>query len=156
MKTFAQVVKWHDRIALNQRGTIVGEEHREMWEALDTITSEHASEVKLLHVEVSDLKSKLVFMNAMAVDQSKTVATFEAEVAELTADVARYKVDAERLEWAESKFSDGVHIEGCFSGSYSAANLRPCASVFYGQNVAEATTIREAIDIARNALKEGV
>ena len=77
-----------------------------------------------------------------------------ARNAELEAEVARYKADAERLDWAESKFSDGVHIEGCFSGSYSASNLRPCASVFYGPNIAEATTIRAALDIARNALKE--
>lgn len=78
-----------------------------------------------------------------------------ADYKALSMELARYKADAERLDWAESKFNDGVHIEGCFSRSYSGANLRPCASVFYGPNVAQATTLRDALDIARNAPKEG-
>ena len=59
--------------------------------------------------------------------------------------------DAARLDWLESQFGDGVHVEGCHSGAWSERNLARCATVFYGNKEARATTIREAIDAARAA-----
>jgi len=102
------------------------------------------------------------------VEELKTVIADANHVADTRADcdVARFLrdhgqalvelvKDSERIDWVESKFSEGIHIEGCFSGSCSAANLRPCASVFYGQDLEEATTIRKAIDLARNKAADG-
>ena len=59
--------------------------------------------------------------------------------------------DAEMLDWLESRFADGVHVEGCMTGSWSEADLKPAATVFYGSKDCSAGTIREAIKQAMEA-----
>lgn len=64
------------------------------------------------------------------------------------ADEPREK-DAARLNWLESQFADGVHVEGCYTGSWDQATLKRVATVFYGSREGTGSTIREAIDAAR-------
>jgi hypothetical protein len=58
-------------------------------------------------------------------------------------------LDAERLDWLEAQFKDGVHVEGCYSGNFDAGTIKRCATVFYGTEEQRGTSIREVIDAAR-------
>lgn len=79
-------------------------------------------------------------------------------VSEFTALLQRQQSDAARWEWLEKQFSDGLHIEGCYSGSFSGGNLKRCATIFYGSKEIRGDSLIEVIDAARDAntrLKEG-
>lgn len=73
-------------------------------------------------------------------------------IAELTAEVVRHKTDEERLDWCQENANHGsmpYYEDGKFNVTWLS---RRAEGVCTGQF----TTLREAIDFARNALKEGV
>lgn len=61
---------------------------------------------------------------------------------------AENALDAERINWAEKQYADGLHIEKGCSGSFSGGNLKIEAAVFIGNKEYRAPTIREAMDEA--------
>lgn len=82
----------------------------------------------------------------------RQAAADEAHIAELTAEVARYKADADRLDWCETKADHGsmpYYEDGKFNVTWLSRRAEGvCTNQF--------KTLRDAIDFARNALKEGV
>lgn len=82
----------------------------------------------------------------------RQAASDTARIAELTAEVARYKADAERLEWCEVNHDHSsmpYYEDGKFNVTWLSRQAEGvCTSQF--------NTLREAIDFARNALKDGV
>jgi hypothetical protein len=58
--------------------------------------------------------------------------------------------DAERLNWLESAWRDGVHAEVCAKGDGTTWHaMAPSASVFVGPTTYTGGTLRAAIDAAR-------
>jgi hypothetical protein len=88
-----------------------------------------------------------------AVDELRAL---HAERDTLSAENARLAKDAERLNYLESLSADGVHVELCHQGSFSAGTLKVAATVFVGRPQAEFTgaTIREAVDAATAQAKQ--
>ena len=63
-------------------------------------------------------------------------------------EIEALRNDAERIDWLEAQFANGVHVEGCFTGNWDQATLARAATVFFGSKEARGKTIREAIDAA--------
>lgn len=78
------------------------------------------------------------------------IAKLTARNAELEAEVARYKADAERLDWCEANPDHGsmpYYEDGKFNVTWLSRRAEGvCTSQF--------NTLREAIDFAHNELKE--
>jgi hypothetical protein len=61
--------------------------------------------------------------------------------------------DVRRLDWCETKWTDGLHVETCGASPGGNAEPRKTATVFVGKNEHKAHTIRAAIDAAKGATK---
>jgi hypothetical protein len=78
-----------------------------------------------------------------------------AYIASLVAEVESLKADAERLDWFEADWRDGVHAEVCSKGDGTTWHaMAPSASVFVGPATFTGTSLRAAIDAARLSAKE--
>ena len=64
------------------------------------------------------------------------------------------EADKTRLDWCERQATDGLHIELCYSGSYSGMNLEKGATVFMGDEQHRCDNVRAAIDDAREREKQ--
>lgn len=85
--------------------------------------------------------------------------SIEAAVRERLADEASRARDAERLDWLESRYADGVHVEVFASGSATWHGLRPTTTIYVGHEQWSGNgSLRDAIDAARRAIdsREGV
>lgn len=60
--------------------------------------------------------------------------------------------DAERIDWLQDAWRDGVHVEVCAKGNGTTWHaMAPSASVFVGPKVFTGKTLRKAIDAAISA-----
>ena len=71
-------------------------------------------------------------------------------IAELTDEVARYKTDAERLDWCEAN-ADHVSMPYYEDGKFNVTWLFRRAE---GVCTSQFNTLREAIDFVRSALRD--
>jgi len=78
-------------------------------------------------------------------------AEFIAERDEALRELAEARKDAGRLDWAESQWADGLHIEACGEGSCSGDRVQKIATVYFGKSECTRRTIRAAIDAAMAA-----
>jgi hypothetical protein len=76
-------------------------------------------------------------------------------IASLVAERDALAADAERLDWLEAAWRDGVHAEVCGKGDGTTWHaMAPSASVFVGPATFTGTSLRAAIDAARLSAKE--
>lgn len=73
---------------------------------------------------------------------------------QLERELAAARKDAERLDWCEAQWQDGLHIEACGQGECSGDRVRKVATVFMPKKDHSAATIRAAIDAAMSAPPE--
>ncbi len=73
----------------------------------------------------------------------------------LQAELAAAKRDAARLDWLDSQWRDGVHLEVCAKNTgLTWHGLYPSATVFIGDKEFHDLHVRSAIDAAREAIKQ--
>ena len=91
-------------------------------------------------------------------DAFKTCREAADEIKRLRAQLAERDRDAERLDWAERRWPDGIHAEGCAANhGMTVHGLHPAWTVFNGDHkTIPCESLRAAIDAAMApSVKEG-
>jgi hypothetical protein len=130
-------------------------------ESLDVTCKNAADAITALHARVAELTQQLATAKAdrnqlradgdswadQADMHAKDALTYLQRAERAEADLAAARADADRINWCEKQWADGIHIEYCAIG-IGDVRVLPAGAVFLRNKEYKGDSIRSAIDAA--------